>query len=68
MSRTYYTLVTLDDNDGYWKPQFGDYNRETVEYERDDYKDNGYSSRELKIIRTGDKQADINEAVTKLNA
>lgn len=64
--KRYYTLAVRDD--GRWTPELGDYDRETVEYELDDYKYNGYKARDLKIITTGDKQADINAGISKLNA
>ena len=69
MARKYYTLCTRED--GVWAPQFGDYSREVVEQERDDYRDSShqtYKARDLRIITSGDKQADINAAVAKLNA
>lgn len=71
MARTYYTLITRDwDNEagemGPWSPQFGDYDRETVQDEREEYL-NEYSSRDVKIIMSKDDQASINARVAKEN-
>ena len=61
-TKKYYSLLTLvDDN---WCIQFGDYDREVVEDERDEYKENGETT---KIIVTNDDQASINEKVVQLN-
>jgi hypothetical protein len=62
---TYYTLAVRED--GVWGPQFGDYDRETVVDEKIDYQDHGYSVRDLKIIRTGDTQADIDARIAAMN-
>lgn len=67
-NRLYFTLVTIDGSPGCrWAPEFGDYDCTTVEDERDDYLDKGWKRRELKIITTGDTQADIDAAVAALN-
>jgi hypothetical protein len=68
MARKYHTLVV---NDGTaeapaWGPQFGDYYKTCVEAERDEYR-RDYPASSLKIITTGDTQADIASAVAKLN-
>lgn len=72
MARTYYTLVTRDWNDGAkamgpWTPQFGDYDREVVQDEREEYL-NEYAASDLKIVTSGDTQAEIDERIAKLNA
>lgn len=64
-SRSYYTLVLLQH--GRWSPQFGDYDRETVDYELEDYVDQGYKRSHLKVIVTGHLQADVNSAVANMN-
>lgn len=67
----YYTLVQRID--GRWSIQFGDYDRETVAAEREDYKchyDCGEMIRvkDLKIIKTASAhQRLIDAAVAKLN-
>lgn len=65
MSTTYYTLAVRED--GVWAPQFGDYDRDVVADEKLDYRDHGYSARDLKIIRTGDTQADIDARIAAMN-
>jgi hypothetical protein len=60
--RKYYTLATLDD--GVWSPQFGDYDRDAVLEERC----NEYEGQRVKIISTGDAQADIDTGIAALNA
>lgn len=68
MARRYHTLAVRED--GRWAPQFGDYDRETVEAERDDYRhgSQGIKARDLRIVTTGPTQADIDAAIAKLNA
>lgn len=65
--RTYFTLCERGD-DGVWRAEFGDYDRETVEAERADYRDHGKRAKTLKIVRSGDTQAEIEAAVKELNA
>lgn len=67
--KTYYSLVERRAN-GQWGPQFGDYDKEAVEAERRDMLYSGAGrlrGKDLKIIKTGDRQADIDAAVAKLN-
>jgi hypothetical protein len=64
MGKCYHTLVIKED--GFWSPQFGDYDRETVESEADEYRRDLPSSSIL-IISTNDDQASINQGVAKLN-
>lgn len=59
--KSYYTLVTR--RDGKWYPQFGDYSKAVVKQEQED----SYSDEFCKIIKTGDKQLDLIEALKKLN-
>lgn len=69
MSKAYYTLAERQP-DGPWSPQFGDYDKEAVEAERADMLYSGAGrlrGKDLKIIKTGDRQADIDAAVAKLN-
>lgn len=67
MAKSYYTLVVRDD-DGVWRPEFGDYSRSVVAGELDDYRDHGFTKSHLAIIKTGDAQRDIDVAVKLLNA
>lgn len=64
--RTYYTLLQrVDDN---WSPQFGDYDLETVESERDDYRDHDIKAKDLKIVATaGHAWPAIEPMLNKLN-
>jgi len=66
MSRKYYTLAILED--GIWAPQFGDYDRDCVKFEADDYKDHGTKLKDIRIICTKDDQASIESAVSALNS
>jgi hypothetical protein len=71
MARTYYTLVSRNwasQYDSTWAIEFGDYDRSVVQAERDDYRDHGCKARNLRIISSGDSQAEINAAVAALNA
>ena len=74
-TQKYYTLLQFDRHITKWVIVFGDYDRETVEDERDDCEANYDSSVAaefyftpiFKIITTSDKQADIDLAVKRLN-
>jgi hypothetical protein len=69
MSRPYFTLVSRDNINADWTIEFGDYDRETVQSELDDYCDHDYPAANLKIIRTADaRQSTIDAAVAALNA
>ncbi len=65
MAKKYHSL--LEKVDGRWTIQFGDYDKATVIEERDGY-DPSVKKKDLKIITTGPKQAEIEDAVAKLNA
>jgi len=68
MARLYFTLLQRDPNDGKWGIEFGDYDRETVEAERDDYRDHGAKARDLKIVRTDNaRTSSIMPIVNALN-
>lgn len=64
-ARKYHTLLVRED--GAWTREFGDYERGTVEYELEDYRDKGVRRSDLKIITTDDNDSAINAAVAKLN-
>ena len=65
MRTPYHTLVERGD-DGRWHVVFGDYDKAVVREERDAIgRDGGVV---MKIITTGDAQADIDAAVRELNA
>lgn len=69
MATKYYSLLTREviPSGHVWAIAFGDYDRETVEFEREDYRDNGHKAKDLKIITTDDSHAAIRAAVDKLN-
>lgn len=62
---TYFTLAVREGNAFF--PDFGDYDREAVEYELETYLQD-YKRGELAIVRSSDSQSDINAAVSRLNA
>lgn len=65
-TKSYFTLLIKDDTE--WCIHFGDYDREVVADEKDDLQECYGSACKMKIIRTGDSQAEIDAAVSKLNA
>jgi hypothetical protein len=72
--RPYFILAVRNDgleaprNDADWSPQFGDYDKECVEFERDDYRDHGSRACDLKIVRLPDaRQVTVNAAIEALN-
>lgn len=65
----YYTLVVYDIEHKQWFNEFGDYDKDCVADEMDEYT-NGYldiKPKNVKIIKTTDNQKDIDAAITKLN-
>jgi|SRR5579863_2334074 len=62
MAREYHSLLRR--TAGSWQIEFGDYDRGTVEAERDDYRDHGARAADLRIVTTG---SDIRTAVDRLN-
>jgi hypothetical protein len=73
--KRYYTLVSKDMNNpaDTWVIEFGAYSRGVVQDEMREYryndalKNEGEERREYKIITSGDKQAEIEAAVSQLN-
>ncbi len=71
MARKYHTLLVRHTP---WGIEFGSYDRSDVEGEQEEMGSRpkgtwGYTpKKDTKIITTGDKQADIQAAVDKLNA
>lgn len=63
--KRYYTLAVRDDN--VWSPEFGDYDRSTVQSELNDYRDHDYRKSNLKIVQSDDSQAAIEAAIAALN-
>jgi hypothetical protein len=67
-NRKYFTLLSIDGSPGCpWAIEFGDYDRDTVWDEFLEMRDRGWKRSELQIITTGDTQAEIEAAVSKLN-
>jgi hypothetical protein len=65
----YYTLIAKMP-EGVWAPQFGDYDKSTVDYEMRDYKESGNWEKgtQFKIIKTEPEQEMINDHIAGLNA
>jgi hypothetical protein len=67
--RTYYTLAVQWEKGDRYSPEFGDYDIECANDERDDIL---YSydlkGSQIKIIKTDGNQSSIDEAISKLNA
>ncbi len=72
-SRKYYTLLSRERGEpaSTWAIEFGDYDRSTVAYERDDMKEadaNFARKREYRIITTSPEQKAIDAEVAKIRA
>lgn len=67
MTKLYYSLLRRDGHDAPWGIEFGDYERKTVSDEMDEYRENGETLANLRIIKTADDQASINAKVAELN-
>ena len=69
MPRAYHTLLSLQKNATAYAIEFGDYDRDCVKEERDDMiAAHDYSGAKFRIIKTGDRQADIDAVVATFNA
>ena len=64
MGKYYVLFVQLED--GTWSPEFGDYDRATVEYEKADFRDHGWKTKQLKIVVTDGSQPAIDQAAKQL--
>ncbi|MNZ81401.1 hypothetical protein D3C78_1000650 [compost metagenome] len=67
-TKAYYSLLSREDDASPWTIEFGDYDKECVESEKEEYRDKGVKATNLKIIRTDDSQAAINAKVAQLNS
>lgn len=68
--RPYFILAMMDGTptDTPWAMHFGDYDREPVEFEMQEFRDKGWKKSELKLIKLPtDTQAAIDAAIAKLN-
>ena len=65
----YYTLLIKNPETKKWSVEFGDFDRETVEEERDITWREGedYKLKDTKIIKTAESQDEIDKEVTRLN-
>lgn len=68
MAKRYYSLIVQESQGERFCPQFGDYNKGVVAAELEDWCDNGYKTKQLWIIESGDTQTEINSTVAKFNA
>lgn len=74
MSRPYYTLIVRHSAAPFeepprWGIEFGDYYRPVVKEEMESFHYSySHPKRDLKIIKTGDKQSEIQAAIDQLNA
>jgi len=69
MNTPYYTLVVYDIDHNKWFAEFGDYDKSVVQDEMDDLS-YGYQSilkKNMKIIKTGVEQSEINRAIDIAN-
>ena len=68
MPKPYYLLLSREPGDTVFFQQFGDFDRETVEFERDDFRDHGYLAKDLRIVTAKSaKPADCDAAINLLN-
>ena len=63
----YHTLLTRETKFDHWAVEFGAYDRDDVEAERDAYNDEHAVPMKTKIITTSDRQADIDQRVAAVN-
>lgn len=64
--RTYFILVVRW-GDGVWRMEFGDYNRDIVEDERDDVYAHDHKKKNVKILQVEDTNDAITTALSDLN-
>lgn len=63
----YYTLLIKHEINNSWSPEFGDNDREVVEFELGAWLYDGVKKKDTKIICTDDTQKAIDTYVNKLN-
>lgn len=64
----YFTLLERDNDTTPWAIAFGDYDRDAVADEAQEYCEDGYHTSNLKIISTNEAQTSINAKVKELNS
>ena len=67
MTRIYYTVVVRDDNNSPWGVHYGSYDYGEATEEAFEATQCGYKNTDVKVITTGEDQAEIDKAVTLLN-
>lgn len=68
MVRSYFTLLKRDES-GLWGAEFGDYEKDCVDQERLDEIESGrVKAGDVKVIKSGEKQGDIESAIKRLNS
>ena len=67
MSRKYFTLLRREDDKSPWGIEFGAYERDDVAAELECYRDHGDRKKNLRIVQSADRQADIDAVVAELN-
>lgn len=68
MAKRYYSLIIQESQGEPFAPQFGDYNKGVVAAELSYYRDKGYKTKQLWILKSGEMQQEINSAVAKFNS
>lgn len=58
----YFTLLQRHEN-GRWGVAFGDYDREVVKEERQDYRDHGIRAKDLAIVTSEDSPEAVGKAI-----
>jgi hypothetical protein len=68
--KTYYYLAIQWEKGDRYMPEFGDYDLECVEDERDYYLESSYDlkPKQIKIIKSDGTQSSLDQAIAKLNA
>ncbi len=69
MTKEYYVLLERDPDSLMWGVQFGDYERDTCVFERNDRRDAHDYKRgtKMRIVKTDDSQKSIDELVHRWN-
>lgn len=65
--RSYFTLA-VQEPQGKWSPQFGDYDRDLVVQELQDQKSDWPKGTHFKVVHSGPSQSEINAKIAAMNA
>jgi hypothetical protein len=66
-TKKYHTLIARDGSGERWGIEFGSFVRSEVEFERQDYRDQGRKASDLKIVTCDAGQAAIDAIVAAMN-